>query len=86
MEADADEEFPDDDGMVEIIEWEADAMDEDEEWVEDVIVDESDDAIPADPDEARDEFETWVWSDRHFPRGCGHVSACAALRTENRRE
>ncbi len=34
---------------VEIVEWDDEPMDDDEEWVPDVVVDESDDAIPSDP-------------------------------------
>jgi Trypsin len=54
-----DENAVDDDGVVEIVEWEAVAMNEAEEWVDDVIVNEADDAIPADPAEEAP-GEEWV--------------------------
>ena len=37
------------DDTLEIVEWVEAPMDDDEEWVPDVVVDESDDAIPSDP-------------------------------------
>ena len=43
------DEASEDDGLVEIVDWDDVPMDDDEEWVPDVVVDESDDAIPSDP-------------------------------------
>ncbi len=43
------DEESEDDGTVEIVEWDDVPMDDDEEWVAEVVVDESDDAIPSDP-------------------------------------
>lgn len=58
-EGDAGDRLTDDDGTVEIVEWEADPMDEDEEWVEEIADDETDDAIPVDP-ELESPGEEWV--------------------------
>ena len=57
----ADEDDPADDDTLEIVKWDEDPMDDDEDWVPDVVVDESDDAIPSDPSlDAPD--EEWVES------------------------
>jgi hypothetical protein len=51
----------DDEGTVEIVDWDDLPMGDDEEWVADVVVDQSDDAIPSDPSlDAAD--QEWVES------------------------
>jgi trypsin len=57
----ADEGEPDEDDTLEIVKWDEVPMDDEEEWVPDVVVEESDDAIPSDPSlEAPD--QEWVES------------------------
>jgi hypothetical protein len=51
----------DEDDTVEIIDWDDVPMEEDEEWVADIVIDESDDAIPSDP-LLDDPEEEWVES------------------------
>ena len=59
MESAAENE--DEDDTLEIVEWDEVPMDDDEEWVSDVLFDESDDAIQSDPS-LDDPDEEWVES------------------------